>query len=164
VDSFIDWILATPPSYFILHYGWVWPVSETLHFIGLVLMAGTVGVFDLRLLGLGKGIAPAPLHKLLRWGIAGFVISVLTGLLFISGAPDQYFFNSAFHVKLACLTLTGINVVLFYSLEFRAVRAMGPFDTAPLRARLMAGASFVLLIAVMCAGRMLTFFRPPTVY
>lgn len=164
MDAIIDWILATRVSQFVLHYRWVWPLSETLHFIGLVLMAGTVGVFDLRLLGIGKGIAPAPLHRLLRFGVAGFVVSLVTGLLFISGAPDQYFYNAAFHVKMICLTLVGINVILFYSLEFPKVRAMGPYDSASVGAKLMAGVSFVLLIAVMCAGRMLTFFRPPAIY
>jgi len=164
MQALMDWILATPLSWFVLNYGWAWPICETLHFIGLVLMAGTVGVFDLRLLGMAKGIPPVALHRLLRWGIAGFVISVLTGVFFISGAPDQYFYNSAFHVKTVCLGLIGLNVILFYSLQFQQVKAMGPHDDAPLLAKGMAGVSFVLLIAVMCAGRMLTFFRPPAMY
>jgi hypothetical protein len=130
--------------------------------MGLVLMAGTVGIFDLRLLGLARGIAPAPLHRLLRWGIAGFVISLVTGLMFISATPDQYFFNRAFHVKVICLALVGVNVTLFYSLEFAKVKAMGPGEDAPPAAKVMAAVSFALLVAVMCAGRMLTFFRPPT--
>jgi hypothetical protein len=160
----MDWILSTDASWFVVTYRWAWPISETLHFIGLVLMAGTVGMFDLRVLGVAKGIAPAPLHRLLRWGVGGFVISLTTGLLFISGTPDQYFYNSAFHVKMICLLLVGINVVAFYSLEFAKVKAMGPYDDAPPAAKVMAAVSFVLLIAIMCAGRMLTFFRPPAWY
>lgn len=161
IDAIMDWLLETRISHLMLDYRWTWPISESLHFVGLVLMAGTVGVFDLRLLGVAKGIAPASLHRLLRWGVAGFGISLATGLMFISGTPDQYFFNAAFHVKIVCLALVGLNVLLFYSLEFGKVRAMGPYDDAPLAARLMAAVSFVLLVAVMCAGRMLTFFRPP---
>jgi hypothetical protein len=161
IEALMNWLLATDVSNFVVSYRWVWPICESLHFMGLVLMAGTVGVFDLRLLGLAKGMAPAPLHRLLRWGIAGFAISLVTGLMFISATPDQYFFNRAFHVKMICLTLVGINVVLFYSLEFAKVKTMGPGDEAPLAAKVMAAVSFALLIAVMCAGRMLTFFRPP---
>ncbi len=163
MQAFMNWILSTPASHFITTYRWAWPISETLHFIGLVLMVGTVGVFDLRLLGVAKGIPPAALHRLLRWGVAGFVISLLTGLLFISGAPDQYFYNSAFHIKAVCLAMIGLNVVLFYSLQFKHVKAMGANDDALVPAKVMAGISFVLLIAVMCAGRMLTFFRPPVI-
>ncbi len=59
----IHWLTHTPVSVFVMGYRWVWPISESLHFCGLVLMAGTVGTFDMRVLGLGKGITPAALHR-----------------------------------------------------------------------------------------------------
>lgn len=161
LPALIDWITATPISSFVLNYRWVWPISESLHFCGLVLMVGTVGMFDLRLLGVGKGIAPSVLHRSLRFGVAGFVVSVLTGALFIAGQPDQYFYNNAFKVKVVCLALLGFNAALFYALEFRRVKLLGPDGDAPHAAKVIAGISLTLLIAIMCAGRMLTFFRPP---
>ena len=39
-----------------MHTAWGWPVVESLHFIGLSLLVGTVGVFDLRMMGLATGI------------------------------------------------------------------------------------------------------------
>lgn len=164
MQALMDWILNTPVSRLMIDYGWAWPICESLHFIGLVMMAGSVGVFDLRLLGVAKGIPAAALHRLLPYGIAGFMISLTTGLMFISGAPDQYFYNPAFHFKLLCLGLIGLNVVLFYALQFEAVQAMGPGDRAPRSARVMAAASLLLLAATMYCGRMLTFFRPPGFY
>jgi hypothetical protein len=161
MNDLIHWITDTRLSAFVMDYRWVWPISEALHFCGLTLMAGTVGVFDLRVLGFGKGLAPGALHRILRFGVAGFAISVVTGLMFISGQPDQYFYNNAFKLKVAALFLMGCNVLLFYSLEFPTVRLLGPHDDAPARAKWMAGASLLLLVAVMCFGRMLTFFRPP---
>lgn len=161
MDSLIAWLYDTWASHLVNDYRWSWPIAESVHFFGLVLLAGTVGAFDLRLLGIGKGIAPATLHRLLRFGIAGFGLSVITGALFISGAPEQYFYNSAFHLKVTALTSMGINVALFYGLEFPAVRALGPDDDAPRAAKVMAAISLALLAAVMLFGRMLTFFRPP---
>ena len=55
MDAFIDWIVSTRLSWFVTEYRWVWPISESLHFCGLTLLAGTVGLFDLRVLGLGQG-------------------------------------------------------------------------------------------------------------
>ena len=162
--SFMDWILSTPMSYMMQNVTWAWPIAETIHFIGLILMAGTVAAFDLRLLGVAKGIPPTELHRLLRWGIAGFTLSVATGLLFISGAPDQYFYNNAFYFKSISLGLMGINVALFYSLSFEKVRAMAAGDDAPPAAKFMAATSLVLLTFVMLGGRMLTFFRPAYIY
>lgn len=160
MDALIQWLYDSWPSHFANDYRWTWPIAESVHFFGLVLLTGTVGAFDLRLLGVIKGMRPADLHRLLRVGIAGFGMIVVTGLLFISGAPEQYFYNSAFHLKVIALTAMGINVLLFYSLEFRSVCALGPNDDAPRRAKIMAAASLFLLVAVMLFGRMLTFFRP----
>ena len=158
------WLLSTDASHMMLNLTWSWPIAETIHFIGLVLMAGTVGAFDLRILGVAKRIPPAALHRLLRWGIAGFALSVITGALFISGAPDQYFYNNAFYFKSACLAAMGVNVALFYSLAFRRVRALGPGDDAFPAAKIMASFSLIFLIGVMLGGRMLTFFRPPAFF
>lgn len=156
----IHWLTHTPVNSVVMDYRWVWPISESLHFCGLVMMVGTVGLFDLRLLGLAKGIAPAALHWSLRVGIAGFAISVITGSLFIFGQPDQYFYNDAFKLKVVALTLLGVNVLAFYSLEARRVLKLGPDDEAPLRAKWIAAISLSLLTLIMLFGRMLTFFRP----
>ena len=84
----------------------------------------------------------------------------MTGLLFIFGQPDQYFYNNAFKVKVVCLFLLGLNVCAFYALEARQVLELGPGDDAPARAKAFAAISLTLLVAIMCAGRMLTFYRP----
>ena len=161
MDAFIDWIVSTRLSWFVTQYGWVWPISETLHFCALTLLAGTVGLFDLRVLGLAKGIAPSTLHATLPWGLAGFGVSIVTGVMFISGTPDQYFYNDAFKLKVVFLILMGLNAAYFYWCEFDRVRALGPRDDAPRSAKVVAAASLAILISVMCFGRMITFFRPP---
>jgi hypothetical protein len=161
MDALIDWIVSTKLSWFVTEYRWVWPISETLHFCGLTLLAGTVGLFDLRVLGFAKGLAPGALHATLPWGLAGFAVSVITGIMFISGTPDQYFYNDAFKLKVVFLALMGANAALFYWREFALVRALGPHDDAPRSTKLVAAASLLFLVAVMCCGRMITFFRPP---
>jgi len=160
LPQLIGWLTSTPINTLVMDYRWTWPIAESLHFCGLALMVGTVGTFDLRVLGLVKGLSPAVLHRSIRFGLVGFVVSAITGSLFIFGQPDQYFYNDAFKVKVTCLVLLGINVCAFYMLEARQVLALGPGDDAPLRAKAMAAVSLTLLVAIMCAGRMLTFFRP----
>jgi hypothetical protein len=86
---------------------WIWPLCETLHFMGMALLVGIVGVLDLRLLGLARGLPVSPLSKLLPWGLAGFALNLVTGFLFYAGAPEQYMGNGddvlpnqAFELKL----------------------------------------------------------------
>lgn len=161
LEPIIDWLYNSWASHVINDYRWSWPIAESIHFSGLFLLAGTVGAFDLRLLGIGKGIRPSDLHRLLKFGVAGFFLMLITGVFFIAGAPDQYFYNRAFHLKVITLTVMGINAAVFYGLEFRSIQTLGPRDDAPLRARIVAAISLGALVFTMLFGRLLTFFRPP---
>jgi len=140
---------------------WLWPLCETLHYLGLSLLLGTVGLFDLRVLGFAKGIPIQAIHRLIPWGIGGFVVNILTGILFFVGHPDQYFYNDAFRFKFAFMVLAGINVLVFYSSAYREVHGLGAGASAPLRAKIITGVSLGSWVAVLICGRLLTFFRPP---
>jgi hypothetical protein len=155
------WVRATALSGFVLDHAWLWPALETLHYLGLSLLLGAVGMFDLRVLGLAKPIPPAALHRLIPVGVAGWLLNLATGAAFVSGFPDQYSYNRAFHVKLAFMALAGINVALFYSGPFRPVRALAAGEDASASAKAMAGISLASWLAVLVCGRLLTFFRPP---
>ena len=155
------WVRATALSHIVLNHAWLWPTLETLHYLGLSLLLGAVGMFDLRVLGLAKAIPPSALHRVIPVGVAAWLLNLATGIAFISGFPEQYVYNRAFHFKLAFMALAEINVALFYSGPFRRVRAMRAGEDAPAAAKIMAGVSLAAWLAVLVCGRLLTFFRPP---
>jgi hypothetical protein len=155
------WVRGTWLHMAVTSNQWNWPVLESLHFIGLSFLIGTVGFYDLRLIGLFKPVPGAALHRLIPLGIAGYCLNVLTGICFFFGFPEQYFYNDAFRTKLAFMALAGTNVVLFYAHAFRRVKHLGPGETAPLRARVIAAVSLTSWLGVLVCGRLLTFFRPP---
>jgi hypothetical protein len=140
---------------------WGWPAVESLHFIGLSLLLGTVGLFDLRMIGLARGIPMSALHKLVPWGIGGYVLNVITGFMFVTSAPDQYLHNPAFQTKLALMVIAGINVFFFYRFVFTQIKATGPSDTVPRFARVAATVSLTCWIGVIVCGRLITYYRPP---
>ena len=161
IDALTRFLESTAFSAWFLDNGaWTWPLAESLHFIGLTMLIGSIGLIDLRVLGIGKGIRIADLHRLVRFTIAGFVLNVVTGSMFVTAMPDQYFLNRAFQFKVVFLTLAGLNVLVFYGSQFRRLKQLGPHEEAPLPARLMAGLSLACWIGVITAGRLLTFFRP----
>ena len=80
--------------------------------------------------------------------------------MFIAGAADQYFYNSAFYWKLVFFGIALTNLIFFYRVEFPGLRELGAGEIAPLSARLSASVSLLALIGVMSAGRLLTFYRP----
>ncbi|QJR19822.1 hypothetical protein [Pelagibacterium halotolerans] len=124
------------------------------------LLVGTVGLFDLRVLGVARAIPPIALHRFIPWGVAGYSLNLATGTLFFFGFPDQYAYNTAFHFKLAFMILAGLNVALFYSVAFVGVRATPAGGQAPLAARALTAISLLSWTGVIVCGRLLTFYRP----
>jgi hypothetical protein len=154
---------TTPVGAWVRHSPWAWQALESLHFIGMSVLIGTVGLFDLRLLGVARGVPYAALHRLVPLGVAAFALNAATGLCFLCGTPDQYLFNIAFRVKVTCMLIAGLNVLFFYSRVFRRLAALDAQAPPPLGARVAGGVSLTMWIGVMSAGRLLTFFRPPYV-
>jgi len=149
------WVNAKAVGAFVTGEPWMWPTCETLHFIGLSLLLGVVLVVDLRMLGVMKHVSFATLHRLLPWGILGFGINLMTGMLFFLGAPDQYTQNTAFQWKIAMVLLAAANALYFTVLD--EAWALGPGDEAPLTAKVMAAAAMFLWVGVMYCGSMLPF-------
>lgn len=160
IRAVAQWWMETPLSHFMMGW-WQYPIIESLHFIGLTLLMGTVGLFDLRLIGFGKRIPIATLHRLIPWGIGGFVLNLLTGLCFLAAMADQYMYNPSFQLKVLSMSIAGLNVLLFYTTMFRKIVTLGPGEQAPLPARVMGGVSLACWLGVITFGRLLTFFRPP---
>jgi uncharacterized membrane protein len=136
---------------------WGWPASETVHFIGLCLLFGVVLLVDLRMLGFLKGIPYSTLHRLLPWGVLGFGLNVVTGILFFIGAPpDFYVNNSVFVWKLALILVAGANALYFT--VFEQPWTLGADDTPPVAAKVAAASGIFLWTGVIFCGQMLPFF------
>jgi len=142
-----------------MNTAWAWPLAESLHFIGLALLLGTIGMVDLRLLGFARAVPLHALQPLTRWGVAGFAMNVLTGIAFFVSAPDQYLYNPAFQLKVGCMLLAALNVIAFYVVAWPRIRSEAA--ALPLIARVCGGVSLCSWIGVICFGRLITFYRPP---
>lgn len=145
----------------IAYSAWGWPIAEIVHFIGLCLLIGTVGVVDLRILGFLRGISLPALHKLIPFGVFGFVLNVASGAIFVTSSPDQYLYNPAFQIKIGLIALAGVNMALFYLTTAGKLKQLRPLEAAPRAARIFAGISLTSWILVIAAGRVITAFRPP---
>ena len=159
-DAIIDAFGHDSGVFALMNTAWAWPIAESLHFIGLSMLLGTIGIVDLRLLGLAKSIALPDLHRITRVGIFGFAINVVTGVAFFVSAPDQYLYNPAFQLKVACMLLAAANVVAFYAYAWPRVRS-APGSEAPMSAKLCAVVSLTAWMGVIVFGRLITFYRPP---
>jgi hypothetical protein len=199
MEAFLrQWIEWPSVAAFISTHSWVWPLCETFHFFGIILLIGGVGMFDLRVLGMGRGLPPVALKRFVffgiilliggvgmfdlrvlgmarglppvalkrfvPWGVYGFILCVVTGIVFVTGmrsnvpmSPYDVIKTDVWlQLKLVFIVLAGVNLLAFYVTGMsRAVDDLGPEDDAPGLAKLIAGASLFLWLGVIYFGRLI---------
>jgi hypothetical protein len=157
VGSLALWIKSTGLPGAITYYPWLWPICETLHFVGLALLIGVTGLFDLRLMGFMRSVPVGAAMDLMPWAILGFVINLVTGVIFFVGAPDQYINNVAFYFKILFIIIAGLNAMYFQVALFRKTYALEAGADTPVMAKVVGSTSLLCWLAVMYWGRMLPF-------
>ncbi len=152
LNSFLRWLVNSPWSHWINRYEWVFPVIQSVHFIGFALSIGTIAMIDLRLLGFGmRQQTPTELAAdLNRWTLLGIAMMLVTGFLMFSTDAVTYHNNPSFQVKMICLM---VALVFNFTIHRRVVKP----GTGPVAARLTAGISLLLWTTVLAAGRMIAF-------
>ena len=150
--EFFRWLVNSPWSHVLNSYEWVFPVVQSVHFIGFALSIGTIAIVDLRLLGVGmRHQSPAGLAADLDpWTRLGIAVMLVTGFLMFSTDAVAYHFNPSFQFKMVCLALA---LVVHFTLRKWAVRA----DVPPIAGKAAALTSLALWTLVVAGGRMIAF-------
>jgi hypothetical protein len=137
----------------------LWMLLEGTHVLTLMLFAGTILFVDLRLLGLV--LRKTPVSKVtaavLPYTVGGFIVMILTGLALFFANPFEYYHNIVFRAKILFLLAAAANIFLFHH---RVQADLGSWDNAqrtPVGARVSAGVSLSLWIAVIIAGRYVAY-------
>jgi hypothetical protein len=139
---------------------WGWPTIESVHFIGLTMLFGTIAVWDFRLLGMAKRIPIAEFHRLVPFGVLGFFVNISSGSMFLMTEPNQYIYNPAFQFKMLLLAIAGLNVAVFYTTAFRRLIVLPPGVDAPRIVKMFGAVSLICWTGVIICGRLITFYRP----
>ncbi len=142
------WVLSTY---------WLWPLLEIIHFIGLSLLLGSILVVDLRLAGLLRQIDIKSTHRLLPWAATGFVMNLVSGLLFFFGDPARYSINIGFQVKMILVLLAGLNVLLFALKINPQIGNCDPHGDTTVLAKAVAWASLGIWTGVLLLGRLIPY-------
>ena len=142
----------------------LFPWLEAIHVLGVTLVIGTVGIIELRLIGLAS--LNRPVSRVLRdvlpitW--SAFAVSVVSGfLLFASNAPT-YAYNTFFVAKAALLFLVGLNAFGFHTFVERSIARWDSAARTPIPARLSGIFSLVMWLGIVICGRWVGFTLVPT--
>jgi hypothetical protein len=137
---------------------WLYPIVEIVHILGLAILVGSAVLFDLRLLGLARGLPVSGLAAhLLRWARASLLLIVPSGLLMFTAHATEMAANPAFRLKLALIAAAALNAAVFHRSVFRTVGGWDTGRPAPAPARAAALLSLLLWTGVIACGRLLAY-------
>jgi uncharacterized membrane protein len=131
------------------------PSMETLHFLGMAMVFGTVLFVTLRVLGLAKMVPFSAVHRLLPLGLIGLFINSVSGMILFIGDSGRYVAMPSFPHKIEALVI-GTIAVLYFSLSDR-LWAVKAGDDAPFTAKAVAAVTLVSWTLVVIFGRILPY-------
>lgn len=132
----------------------IYPVANVVHVVAVLVFFGSVLVMDARLLGALRGEDYEAV--IARWrpvAIAAFVVIAGSGFILFVPEAAAMGRNISFQIK-AILVLIGLANVLAMG---RALRHPGAFGAVPVTARVLAGLSILIWLAVAACGRFIAY-------
>jgi len=131
------------------------PAMETLHFLGMGMIFGTVLFLSLRVLGFLKMIPFAAVHRLLPLGLIGLFINSVSGMLLFISDSGRYVLMPDFPHKIEALVV-GAIAMIYFSLSDK-VWAVKAGEDAPAFAKVVAAVALVSWTLVILFGRILPY-------
>lgn len=153
------WLEQTSVGTAVRDSTWLFPIIETVHIVGIVLLVGSTSVLDLRLMGLT--LRDKPVSKLawrfLPWAWVGFVVQVFTGGLLLASEATKMYDNLGFQIKMLLIVVAGLNAMVFHLIAYQSVGKWENDRVAPLSARAAGLISLVLWFGIVAAGRWIAY-------
>jgi hypothetical protein len=159
IFAICQWLEATSVGTTIRESLWLFPVIETVHIFGIILLVGATSILDLRLMGLtfrDESVSRLA-GRFIPWALAGFLIQVTTGLLLFSSEATKMYGNMGFEIKMLLIVVAGINALVFHSVAYKSVGKWDNDPVGPLSARAAGLISILLWFGIVAAGRWIAY-------
>lgn len=154
--AFTRWLDAVGVGPYAREGAWAYPLFNSLHLLGLVMLVGGIGVVDLRLAGLWRGLPAVALSRALTpVALGGLALLVLSGTVLFASDGTALARSETFHCKLVLIALALANALLFRLVWQRRVEAGG--EVPPLIGRISALVSLLMWLGVGALGRLIAY-------
>lgn len=158
IHLILRWIEDSALAAAIRQSAWLYPALEIAHIVGIVLLAGSAFLFDLRLLGFSTQVSVLALAKLaLPWSRRGLWLVVPSGLLLFITNAAALAHSPVFWLKMLLLLFAGGNALLFHYFTLISLGKLDAQAPLPWRAKAAAVFSILVWIGVIACGRLLAY-------
>lgn len=148
LSSLGDWVAASL---------WGYPIMLSLHAIGLAVLAGSLAMVDLRVIGCFPGLEIAPLRGMIKLAWAGFIVNLISGFSLFTAQATYFIAHRAFLIKIACIILVLINSALLLGMLNNHADEWDAGGTVSAPAKALAFSSLLLLTVATIAGRLIAY-------
>jgi Family of unknown function (DUF6644) len=162
--TFFQWLQSTDIMTFIRESGLTYPIIMSTHLTCIAVFGGMIVITDLRLLGAifqDRPIADV-INGLRWWKRLGFVIMATMGILLAGSKAADYYPNPYFWTKLSLLGLVLVHALIFRPSVYNHPEKLDASPVIPTRAKVAGALSLVLWTGVLCAGRLIGYYEPPS--
>ena len=157
IEALTEEMMASNLTQWIQATYWLWPILEIFHFFGLTLLMGGLIIVDLRMIGFFSYIGLEEVKKLLPLVIFGFLINLITGVLFLFGDPSRYSINIGFQIKMILVLLAGCNAAIYHLKVEPLFSNLNLTDRLPLVIKITGFTSLTLWTGVLLLGRLIPY-------
>lgn len=152
METFAAMVEASALGGFARGSSWAYPLANLVHLLGLVLLVGSIGIIDLRLVGAFAALPLAPLMRALTpLGLGGLALMALSGPVLFAADASALARSATFGTKLVLIAIALANAVAFRWLWSRNK------GEPTIVVRAMAFASLALWLAVAALGRLIAY-------
>ena len=157
IEALTEEMMASNLTQWIQATYWLWPILEIFHFFGLTLLMGGLIIVDLRMIGFFSYIGLEEVKKLLPLVIFGFLVNLITGVLFLFGDPSRYSINIGFQIKMILVLLAGCNAAIYHLKVEPLFSNLNLTDRLPLAIKITGFTSLTLWAGVLLLGRLIPY-------
>ena len=159
LNDICHWIEQTELSQSIAAAAWVVPTVQTIHILGIAMVASSALMIDLRLIGVFWSNRPVEAVKarflpLIWWPL---LLLLFTGIIMITAEPARSLKNPAFQLKMLLL-IAALAVTLVFQFLHRRNAAFGDVAGPRAAAVTLAIVSILLWSSIIFAGRWIAYF------
>jgi hypothetical protein len=158
MDSFLQMIQQTAFADGLRQSTWVYPITLTLHSVGLAMVVGVLLVIDLRIVGVTRSLPLLPLKRLMTLVWLFFAVNATTGIMLLTTDAMKFYYSTAFRFKMSAIV---IGVVLALVMNSSVLKMAGKYDrpeaVIPASAKLLAVVSILMWMTAIGFGRYMAY-------
>jgi hypothetical protein len=136
--------------------GWLPTAVPTAHLFGVAVLAGSIAIVDLRLLGLWRRLSVRRFAaRILPWTVASFLFIVPSGLTMFAARASELARSDLFALKMSLILAAGANAAVFHAGIYRGVANWDVERMPPPAAKIAGALSLALWSSVIACGFLL---------